>query len=96
MTTLLVLNMPPGLQEDFIDYLLSLECVRGFTSYKAMGHGEHEHLSVAEQVSGRRQRVQFEVLMDEAAVPQLTQGLASEVGKDITYWQHPVSSIGRT
>ena len=96
MTILLVLNMPPGLQEDFIDYLLTLECVHGFTSYKAMGHGEHEHLSVAEQVSGRRQRVQFEVLLDESEVPIVTQELAGRVGKDITYWQQPVLGVGRT
>ena len=96
MTTMLVLNMPPGLKEDFIDYLLSLECVQGFTSFKAMGHGEHEHLTLAEQVSGQRQRVQFEVLLDEDDVPQVIQGLGSEVGRDITYWQQPVSGIGRT
>ena len=96
MTTMLVLNMPPGLQEDFIDYLLGLGYVQGFTSYKAMGHGEHEHLTLAEQVSGRRQRVQFEVLLDEEVVPRVTQDLESAVGKDITYWQQPVFGIGRT
>ena len=96
MMTLLVMNLPPTLEEDLIDYLLSLECVGGFTSYVAQGHGEHENLSIAEQVSGRRKRIQFEVLMEEESVETVTSGLAGEVGADITYWQQPVNNLGRT
>ena len=95
MTTMLILNLPPGLEEDLIDYLLSLDCVRGFTSYDAMGHGEHQNLTVAEQVSGRQRRKQFEILTEESAINSITDGLP-EVGKDITYWQQPVLQIGRT
>jgi len=96
MKTLLVMNLPPALEEDLIDYLLSLECVGGFTSYAAQGHGEHENLSIAEQVSGRRKRIQFEVLIEEESVETVTSGLAGEVGADITYWQQPMNNLGRT
>ena len=96
MTSLLVINLPPGLEEDLIDYLLSLDSVTGFTSYRAMGHSENEKLTLAEQVAGRRARVQFEILIESEMIPALTQKLEQEVGKDITYWEQPVLNVGRT
>lgn len=96
MKTLLVLNLRPELEEDLVDYLLAREGVAGFTSYHARGHGlVNEELSLAEQVSGRRKRLQFEILMDEADVNLLIDGLADEVGRDIVYWQQVVSNSGR-
>ncbi|MBT8147399.1 MAG: DUF3240 family protein [Gammaproteobacteria bacterium] len=96
MKTLLVLNIRPELEEDLVDYLLAREGVAGFTSYHARGHGlVNEELSLAEQVSGRRKRLQFEILMDEADVNLLIDGLADEVGRDIVFWQQVVSNAGR-
>jgi len=77
-----------------VDYLLSLEEVGGFTSYPVHGHGEQGRLSIAEQVSGRRKRVQFEILLPEQQVDNLIAGLAEEVGKGIHYWQLPVMRSG--
>ena len=37
--TLLVLNIPPELEEDLVDYLLSRPSVTGFTSFRVYGHG---------------------------------------------------------
>ena len=97
MATLLTLNLPPTLEEDLVDYLLALDIHSGFTSYQAMGHGEHTNLTIAEQVSGRRKRVQFEILLDdETEAQKIIAGLASEVGRDIRYWQIPVSGLGGT
>ena len=97
MSTLLVINLPPALEEDLIDYLLSQDAVAGFTSYEAMGHGEHSSLSIAEQVSGRRKRLQFELLLeDESALGSIVAGLGSNVGSDIKYWEQPVRNIGST
>jgi hypothetical protein len=96
MHILLVLNLPPALEEDLVDYLLSLDCVGGFTSYAVQGHGEHENLSIAEQVSGRRKRVQFEMLIEQAHYEQIIGQLTAKVGKDILYWQMPIANIGRT
>lgn len=97
MSTLLVINLPPALEEDLIDYLLSQDLVSGFTSYETMGHGSHGPLSIAEQVSGRRKRLQFELLLDdEAAFELIVSGLGSNVGTDIRFWEQPVRNIGST
>lgn len=96
MKTLLVLNLSPELEEDMVDYLLAQEDVGGFTSYHARGHGHHTDMSLAEQVSGRRKRLQFEIFTEENRIAELLAGLADNVGKDILYWQQPISNIGRT
>lgn len=94
MITMLVLNIPPELEEDLIDYLLSLTGVNGFTSYETRGHGSDADLSIAEQVSGRRKRMQFELLLQEDAIAELIAGLASAVGRDIAYWQQVIAHVG--
>lgn len=94
MIKMLVLNIPPALEDDLIDYLLSLESVRGFTSYEARGHGSDLQLSIAEQVSGRQKRLQFELLIESEAIQSLLDGLSSEVGKDIVYWQQLIENLG--
>ena len=95
METLLVLNISPDLEEDLVDYLLQLDFVSGFTSSHVYGHGRHGLMTVAEQVIGRRKRMQFEVVMKEAQVADLLAELAAQVGRDISYWQLPVSNFGR-
>jgi len=95
MITKLVLNIAPELEEDLIDYLLSLDAVTGFTSYEARGHGHNADMSLAEQVSGRRKRLQFELLIEEIAIAGLLSNLSIEVGKDINYWQETVTNFGR-
>lgn len=94
MIKMLVLNIPPALEEDLIDYLLSQAAVKGFTSYEARGHGSDLELSIAEQVSGRQKRIQFELLIEEEAIQPLLDGLSAEVGKDIVYWQQLIENIG--
>lgn len=95
MKTLLVINLPPELEEDMVDYLMPQQAVGGFTSYRTRGHGDHSNMSLAEQVSGRRKRLQFEIIMEESAVPELVAALEENVGKDIRYWQQAISNIGR-
>jgi nitrogen regulatory protein PII len=94
MQNLLILNTRPELEEDLVDYLLSLSCVSGFTSYPVRGHGHHQNLSVAEQVSGRRKRLQVELMIDEDAVPTVLSGLVENVGRDINWWRMPVMDSG--
>lgn len=93
--TLLVLNISPQIEDEMVDYLLAQSCASGFTSYPVRGHGEHSYLSIAEQVSGRRKRIQFEIIMEAPDVDALLAGLAANVGKGIAYWQLPVSNFGR-
>jgi nitrogen regulatory protein PII len=94
MQNLLILNTRPELEEDLVDYLLSLSCVSGFTSYPVRGHGHHQNLSVAEQVSGRRKRMQVEIMLEEDAVPTVLSGLVGNVGRDINWWRMPVMDSG--
>lgn len=94
MKSLLLLNIAPELEDDMVDYLLSVENLSGFTSYPVRGHGEHIHLSVAEQVSGRRKRIQFEVMLSSTEVKALLSGL-KQVGNGINYWEVPVARSGR-
>jgi hypothetical protein len=92
--TMLVLNTAPELEENLIDYLLSFEQVEGFTSFQVHGHGEHNGLSVAEQVSGRRKRSQYEIFIASDAIPKILEGLASAVGRDIVYWEQTARNFG--
>jgi len=95
MKTMLVLNLIPELEDDMVDYLIANPHVGGFTSYRTRGHGEHSNMSLAEQVSGRRRRLQFEVILEESAVADLVGELAENVGQDILYWQQVISNLGR-
>ncbi len=92
---LLVLNTSPVLEEALVDYLLLQEQVTGFSSHAVYGHGQHTGLTVAEQVTGKRKRMQYEMVVKRADVPTILAALASEVGRDIVYWEQPVSSYGR-
>lgn len=94
MNVLLILNTNPELEEDLVDYLLGLDCISGFTSYPVRGHGHHGNLSVAEQVTGRRKRLQVEMVMPETDVETVLAGLADRVGRDISWWVQPVSAFG--
>lgn len=92
---LLVLNTSPTLEESLVDYLLLHEQVTGFSSYTVYGHGQHTGLSVAEQVTGKRKRMQYELVVKRADVPAILASLAKEVGRDIVHWEQPVSNYGR-
>lgn len=92
--TLLVLNTAPELEEDLIDYLLGFVQIEGFTSYPVHGHGEHRNFNAIEQVTGRRKRSQYEIFLKKSMVPELLEGLASAVGKDIVYWEQTIHNFG--
>lgn len=94
MQQLLVLNIAPELEDQLVDYLLSIPNLDGFTSYPARGHGEHRQMSVAEQVTGRRKRVQFELILAPAQSDAVLGGLREQVGTDIYFWSHPISTSG--
>lgn len=95
MNTMLVLNINPALEEDMVDYLLAKDIVQGFTSYRVNGHGDNLHMTVAEQVSGRRRRLQFELILDQQFISEIISGLSDQVGVDIAYWQQPITDYGK-
>jgi hypothetical protein len=94
--TMLVLNASPALEEDVVDYLLTHPAIEEFSSLTVYGHGSRGDLTVTEQVTGRRKRVQFEILMNEDDVPGITQTLKQRFGTDIRYWQLPVYGLGQS
>ena len=93
---LLRLNIPPSLEEDVVDLLLSADNIPGFQSYPIRGHGQVGAMTTAEQVAGRRNRVQFEIVLEneflEALLLQLKQAFPVP---DIIYWVLPITSSGR-
>jgi hypothetical protein len=95
MQTLLILNINPRLEEDLVDYLLSKNYMEGFTSYAVHGHGIHSDMSLTEQVSGRRKRLQVEAILEKENVSELLAGLKENVGTDIVYWEQNISNKGR-
>lgn len=94
MQQLLVLNIPPELEDDLVDFLLTVPNLSGFTSYPVRGHGEHRQLSVAEQVTGRRRRIQFELILGASEIDTILGKLRSEVGTDIYFWQQAITRSG--
>lgn len=95
--SLLILNAPPSLEEALVDWLLAHKHGTGFTSFPAQGHStRHDNLSIAEQVSGRQRRQQFQVQMASASVDEFLDALETSLGgAGIHYWVLPISRSGR-
>ncbi|MAT65481.1 MAG: hypothetical protein CMN57_07525 [Gammaproteobacteria bacterium] len=93
---LLVLSATPALEEALIDWLLEHGEGTGFTTQPVSGHSSrHGHLSLAEQVSGRERRVQFQVHAGAERIQIMLQGLRRDfTGSDIHYWVTPLVLSG--
>ena len=93
---LLRLNVPPGLEEDMVDLLLGFDQISGYQSYPTRGHGQVGAMSIAEQVVGRRDRVQFEVVLEPGVLQPLLDSLKKALPvRDVIYWVLPVEQSGR-
>lgn len=93
---LLRLNIPPDLEEDVVDLLLTTDDVPGFQSCPIRGHGRVGAMTIAEQVEGRRNRVQFEVVLDSERLGPVLQKLKKALPvPDIIYWVLPILASGR-
>jgi hypothetical protein len=95
--SLVILNVSPDLEESLVDWLLARKGGGGFTSFAAQGHStRHDHLSVAEQVSGRQRRQQFQIQMATVAVEEFLDDLQKSYGgAAIHYWVLPIMRSGR-
>ena len=89
---LVTINVPPALEERVVDWLLERGDGLGFTSFVANGHGAgHEHLSVAEQVSGRQRRLEFRVEVPAGTLDAFVAALSATFGgADVFYVVVPV------
>lgn len=93
---LLRLNIPPGLEEDIVDLLLGSDRIPGYQSYPTRGHGQVGAMTIAEQVAGRRDRVQFEIVLDAAVLDAVLNELREAFPvRDVIYWVLPVIRSGR-
>lgn len=96
MDQLLRLNIPPSLEEDLVDFLLARDDIRGFQSTEVRGHGQVGAMSIAEQVAGRRRRVQFEIVLDADTTEALLDKLREAFPlRDVVFWILPVVGSGR-
>lgn len=98
---LVVVTSPPALESQLVDWLLIEEGGAGFSSSVIHGHStRHDHLSVAEQVSGRQRRLQFQIQLDTSRQGAFLESLEANFGgADLHYWVLPVLAgghLGRT
>jgi hypothetical protein len=96
-TYLLTLIAPPALEEPLVDWLLEFDSDLGFTSFPVYGHSSgHEGMTLAEQVSGRKRRVRFELHLSDAQWRPLADRLERDFrGTGIHWWVVPVTALGR-
>lgn len=94
---LLTLIAPPSLEETLVDWLLEYESEYGFSSFPVNGHSSrHAGLTLAEQVSGRKRQVRFELHLPAAEISGLTERLKRDfAGVGLHYWVLPVLEHGR-
>jgi len=95
--TLLSLVVSPLVEDTLVDWLLARDEVPGFTSAAVNGHGSSARsMSLAEQVSGRRRQVLFQLHLQTALANGLVDDLKRDFGDSgIHYWLTPVLACGR-
>jgi hypothetical protein len=94
---LLTLIAPPTLEEPLVDWLLQFESEFGFSTFPVNGHSSRqEGLSLAEQVSGRKKQIRFEMHLPESEWRPVVEKLQRDfAGAGIHYWVSPVIEQGR-
>jgi hypothetical protein len=93
----LQLTLPKTLEARVLDRLLQHpQWVGPFSTHRVEGHGDPEGIASArEQVRGRAERVQIQILMDSRHVAELLAGLkADQPSRDILWWLSPVLDSG--
>ncbi len=92
---LLVLIAPPGVEEALVDFLLAQEHFSGFSAQKVDGSPAHGRLTLAEQVTGRKRQVMFQVHAPGDEVRELVERLREDFrGAGLHYWITPVIEAG--
>lgn len=93
---LVTLGVPLSLEEAVVDCLLTLESEHGFSSFPVNSHDhKNEGLSLAEQVSGRQEKIRFQMYVPEQRLAALLDQLRVEFsGSGIRYWVLPVVENG--
>ncbi len=95
MNVKLVLIVAPELEEDLVDVLLGLPAVGGFTASVVAGNGKTQNMSLAEQVTGRRKRLRFELVLAETVLAEVLGRLRERIGGETVYWVEPLLDFGK-
>ena len=92
----LTLLCPPALEEKLLDLLLMSPEAAVFTSAPVAAHGlAFGRLSASEQVLGRAQATQVQVLLAETDKAALLQAVQTQfAGTGLRYWLTPVTEAG--
>lgn len=92
----LTLLCPPAIEEKLLDLLLMSSITTVFTSAPTAAHGiAHEDLNQMEQVLGRAQAVQVQVIVSDADKATLLETLRQQFSKTgLRYWVTPVLESG--
>jgi hypothetical protein len=92
---LLVLIAPPPLEETLVDFLLEREGFSGFSLHHIDGSPAHGALTLAEQVTGRKDQVMFQVHAGCADARELVAQLRDTFrGAGLHYWISPLIEAG--
>ncbi len=94
---LLVITVPPSLEDPLADWLISQEQPVGFSSTSVNGHGEgHEGYTLAEQVRGSRRNIQFQIQTTQHRARAMLAGMERDFRHaDLRYWIMPLLEAGR-
>ena len=93
---LITINVPPSLEENIVDCLLTFESATGFSSFNINAHDhKNEGFSLAEQVTGRQNKVRFQMYVPEQDLQALLAKLKDNfAGAGIHYWVLPIADSG--
>jgi hypothetical protein len=93
---LLVLIATPGVEDALVDWLLARDELSGFTTQRLEGHSAaHQHLSIAEQVAGRKRQVMFHLHAPYGTVQVVLDAMRRDfAGAGLHYWLMPVLGAG--
>lgn len=93
----LKLILPNALKDQILDQLLKHpDWVGPFITHRVEGHGDPDSIaSPAEQVRGRAERMQIEILMNASHVQDLLARLRDELcSSEVVWWLSPVTESG--
>ncbi len=93
---LLSLVVSPSIEDVLTDWLLERDEVKGFSSFRINGHGASAHaMTLAEQVTGRRAQVLFQIAMETEEAERLVEGIKQEFsGSGIYFWLASLRDAG--
>lgn len=94
---MLMLYVPPAIEESIVDWLLERELLEGFSSAEVYGHGARQTgMSLLEQVTGRQRRVLFQIETSAAVMHGLIAALREQfAGTGLHYMVVPVAEAGQ-